>query len=220
MKTSSQRTASTPSYPLILIRELLPLMGTVASTDVLPTNPTRPPIPKSLDPAGLHNQCLLARRRLRLAAVFRLPRILRKTPHHVHTNMSKAALNMITETEAAACWHDRCVCMNSVDPGYNERSARVWEEWERAAGVGGWRWAGSVACCGWVGEAGGFEWERWEGRLGKVLEASSSVEVGWGKVFDTIAWWRNGWGLCFKHTQYFRDRWPWFGVSEYTSIQS
>lgn len=41
-----------------------------------------------------------------------------KAGHHVHTNMSKAAINMITETEAQDAWKERRVAMNSVDPGY------------------------------------------------------------------------------------------------------
>jgi len=41
-----------------------------------------------------------------------------KRGKHVHTNMSKAALNMITETEAAVAWQSRRVAMNTVDPGY------------------------------------------------------------------------------------------------------
>ena len=41
-----------------------------------------------------------------------------KAGHHVHTNMSKAAINMITETGAQAAWKGRRVAMNSVDPGY------------------------------------------------------------------------------------------------------
>lgn len=41
-----------------------------------------------------------------------------KAGHHVHTNMSKAAINMITETEASSAWAKRRVAMNSVDPGY------------------------------------------------------------------------------------------------------
>ncbi|CAG7922855.1 unnamed protein product [Penicillium olsonii] len=41
-----------------------------------------------------------------------------KAGHHVHTNMSKAAINMITETEARSAWKERRVAMNSVDPGY------------------------------------------------------------------------------------------------------
>ncbi|KAJ8114170.1 hypothetical protein OPT61_g3893 [Boeremia exigua] len=41
-----------------------------------------------------------------------------KAGKHVHTNMSKAALNMITETEASSAWRSRRVAMNTVDPGY------------------------------------------------------------------------------------------------------
>ncbi|KAF3030302.1 hypothetical protein E8E12_000356 [Didymella heteroderae] len=41
-----------------------------------------------------------------------------KAGKHVHTNMSKAGLNMITETEAASAWQSRRVAMNTVDPGY------------------------------------------------------------------------------------------------------
>ncbi|CAH0040320.1 unnamed protein product [Clonostachys solani] len=41
-----------------------------------------------------------------------------KQGKHVHTNMSKAALNMITETEASSSWKNHHVAMNTVDPGY------------------------------------------------------------------------------------------------------
>ncbi|KAJ0345340.1 hypothetical protein COL154_011254 [Colletotrichum chrysophilum] len=41
-----------------------------------------------------------------------------KRGHHVHTNMSKAGLNMITETEAATAWKKHKVAMNTADPGY------------------------------------------------------------------------------------------------------
>lgn len=41
-----------------------------------------------------------------------------KDGHHVHTNMPKAALNMITETEATSAWKNGRVAMNTVDPGY------------------------------------------------------------------------------------------------------
>ncbi|KAF6783474.1 hypothetical protein CMUS01_16674, partial [Colletotrichum musicola] len=41
-----------------------------------------------------------------------------KAGKHVHTNMSKAGVNMITETEAATAWKQRKVAMNTVDPGY------------------------------------------------------------------------------------------------------
>lgn len=41
-----------------------------------------------------------------------------KRGKHVHTNMSKAGLNMITETEASQAWEKYEVAMNTVDPGY------------------------------------------------------------------------------------------------------
>lgn len=86
--------------PLILIRELLPLMGC--------TSPT-----SSIKPSGyivnVSSREGIFEDRLRASA---------KKGHHVHTNMSKAALNMITETEAASAWKLRRVAMNTVDPGY------------------------------------------------------------------------------------------------------
>jgi len=115
--------------PLILIRELLPLMGIASFTK-----------PTSLDPAayiinvssreGIFDS-------LQFSNSFGSVHI-RKTQHHVHTNMSKAALNMITETEAAACWHDKRVCMNSVDPGYMSAAPGFGKDiplgWEDGAG--------------------------------------------------------------------------------------
>ncbi|CAH0026177.1 unnamed protein product [Clonostachys rhizophaga] len=44
---------------------------------------------------------------------------------HVHTNMSKAALNMITETEAGPAWRSHGVAMNTVDPGYMSASPEM-----------------------------------------------------------------------------------------------
>ena len=41
-----------------------------------------------------------------------------KPGHHVHTNMSKGALNMITQSEAALLWKRHKIAMNSVGPGY------------------------------------------------------------------------------------------------------
>jgi NAD(P)-dependent dehydrogenase (short-subunit alcohol dehydrogenase family) len=40
-----------------------------------------------------------------------------KTTRHPHTNMAKAALNMLTRTSAAECWHQG-IHMNSVDTGW------------------------------------------------------------------------------------------------------
>lgn len=47
-----------------------------------------------------------------------------KAGRHVHNNMSKAGLNMITETEAAAAWKIG-IAMNTVDPGYMSASPEV-----------------------------------------------------------------------------------------------
>ena len=41
-----------------------------------------------------------------------------KDGHHVHTNMSKAALNMLTITEARSSWQKWRVAINTVDPGF------------------------------------------------------------------------------------------------------
>ena len=40
-----------------------------------------------------------------------------KTTRHPHTNMAKAALNMMTRTSATECWHQG-IHMNSVDTGW------------------------------------------------------------------------------------------------------
>lgn len=86
--------------PLILCRELLPCMGTddVESLTV---------------PAG-HIINVSSREGILEDKVNSAS----KMGHHVHTNMSKAAINMITETEASVAWKKRRVAMNSVDPGY------------------------------------------------------------------------------------------------------
>ncbi|VUC34646.1 unnamed protein product [Clonostachys rosea] len=82
--------------PLILIRELLPLM----SRD------------KDQQPGQIINvssrEGIFEDKRNHSA----------KQGKHVHTNMSKAALNMITETEASSSWKNHNVALNTVDPGY------------------------------------------------------------------------------------------------------
>ncbi|GHO64943.1 hypothetical protein KSC_038350 [Ktedonobacter sp. SOSP1-52] len=52
---------------------------------------------------------------------------------HVHTNMAKAALNMLTHTAAADLAQDN-IYMNSVDPGWVTRQAPATQEaiWQRA----------------------------------------------------------------------------------------
>lgn len=88
--------------PLILCRELLPHMGTPRD----PTTSTTKPAAYIINVSSREG---IFEDRTRASC---------KAGKHVHTNMSKAALNMITETEAAAAWHSRRVAMNTVDPGY------------------------------------------------------------------------------------------------------
>ncbi|KAK1726446.1 uncharacterized protein BDZ83DRAFT_574550 [Colletotrichum acutatum] len=76
--------------PLILIRELLPSMR-----------------------KGGHIVNVSSREGI-FESAYRTPA---KHSKHVHTNMSKAGLNMITETEAPTAWK-LGVAMNTVDPGY------------------------------------------------------------------------------------------------------
>ncbi|KAJ5776397.1 uncharacterized protein N7511_001408 [Penicillium nucicola] len=90
--------------PLILCRELLPVMGNPPAGASTCSPPT---------PAGY-----IVNVSSREGILEDTPASRSKAGHHVHTNMSKAAINMITETEAQAAWKGRRVAMNSVDPGY------------------------------------------------------------------------------------------------------
>ena len=86
--------------PLILCRELLKSMG------------SEPPHSK-IQPRGY-----IVNVSSREGILEDVPGSPSKAGHHVHTNMSKAAINMITETEAQVAWKNRRVAMNTVDPGY------------------------------------------------------------------------------------------------------
>ncbi|KAL6718629.1 hypothetical protein ACLMJK_002863 [Lecanora helva] len=90
--------------PLILIRELLPLLHRQKSEE-LPSH-----IINVSSREGIFEPS---------------PKSSAKGGHHVHTNMSKAALNMITETEAEAAWRNGRVAMNSVDPGFMSAAPEV-----------------------------------------------------------------------------------------------
>ncbi|KAK0619718.1 hypothetical protein B0T14DRAFT_519724 [Immersiella caudata] len=102
--------------PLILLRELLPLMGT-------PKEPADDASTSSGDKPRRSKE-----RKKPLGYIINVSSregIFENTPDHsakrgahVHTNMTKAAVNMITQTEAASAWKSRSVAMNTVDPGY------------------------------------------------------------------------------------------------------
>ncbi|TRX93066.1 hypothetical protein FHL15_005934 [Xylaria flabelliformis] len=96
--------------PLILVRELLPVMsgGTNAPLSnyahgFIVNVSSREGIFEKTDPGAQSA----------------------KNGRHVHTNMSKAALNMITETEAAEAWRTARVAMNTVDPGYMSAAPEI-----------------------------------------------------------------------------------------------
>ncbi|KAH8660581.1 hypothetical protein BX600DRAFT_482372 [Xylariales sp. PMI_506] len=97
--------------PLILCRELLPLMGSMQNMSQEGQGKERHN--KQSKPLGYIINVSSREGIFETAAEHSA-----KNGKHVHTNMSKAALNMITHTEAAPAWADRRVAMNSVDPGY------------------------------------------------------------------------------------------------------
>ncbi|KAI0470212.1 hypothetical protein F4859DRAFT_124640 [Xylaria cf. heliscus] len=110
--------------PLILVRELLPLMtsadsGNDSSSSSSSSSGSAPPsgyargfIVNVSSREGVFEQ---ADHGAQTA----------KNGRHVHTNMSKAALNMIAETEAAQAWRTARVAVNTVDPGYMSAAPEV-----------------------------------------------------------------------------------------------
>ena len=91
--------------PLILIRELLPVMDSMSSQSPSKSSQCKP---------AAHILNISAREGIFEAS----PLTAEKNGHHVHTNMAKAGLNMITETESAPLWKERRIAMNTIDPGY------------------------------------------------------------------------------------------------------
>ncbi|KAJ5060644.1 dehydrogenase [Bipolaris maydis] len=92
--------------PFILCRELLPLMGVTELSPVAASGKVAKPQGYVINVSsreGIFEDGLTSTA---------------KRGKHVHTNMSKAALNMLTETEAEPAWRTRRVAMNTVDPGY------------------------------------------------------------------------------------------------------
>ena len=110
--------------PLILCRELLTLMGSEKKHKT-PTSPSQPePEPTSQQgykrPKGYIINVSSREGIFENNATSKA-----KAGIHVHTNMTKAAVNMITATEAAAAWRERGVAMNTVDPGFMSTAPEV-----------------------------------------------------------------------------------------------
>ena len=112
--------------PFILTRELLPLLR----HETFPRSPYRP---------SAHIINVSARE----GEPESKPKH-KRSGYHVHTNMAKAALNMLTETEAAVLWKKDRIAVNSVDPGALSADAdwmKIWGhemqvpiDWEDGAG--------------------------------------------------------------------------------------
>lgn len=141
--------------PFILLRELLPLMPP------RPTPPSNPPaISKPTIPVGY-----VINVSSREGLFERSPNSSAKSGLHVHTNMSKAALNMLTETEAASAWQKQRVSINSVDPGYMSADPMFMDMLGRA---------GKACPIGWEDGAGRVLWPITTGEKGQVF---------WGRFF-------------------------------------
>ncbi|PPQ63630.1 hypothetical protein CVT24_004384 [Panaeolus cyanescens] len=107
-----------------------------------------------------------------------------KAGHHVHTNMSKAALNMLTETEAGPAWSKWRVAINAVDPGYMSADP-VYMAYLASKGAQDQRHQRVQECTpiGWEDGAGRVLWpiakgERGEVVRGRFLKHFASVSHG------------------------------------------
>lgn len=146
--------------PLILIRELLTMMGSTRSHSLASTSAPKKVLSHIVNVSS------------REGTFETSPSSSSKWGHHVHTNMSKAGLNMITETEAERCWMERRVAMNTVDPGYMSAAPEIAASWGK----------GPRSDCP-IG---------WEDGAGRVLWP---IAVSWGKDSREEA----VWGRFLKH---------------------
>jgi NAD(P)-dependent dehydrogenase (short-subunit alcohol dehydrogenase family) len=143
--------------PLILIRELIPIMG--RSSPEFPSLAPNTPYAYIVNVSsreGIFEDHTNANA---------------KNGKHVHTNMSKAALNMITETEAAPAWKSRRIAMNTVDPGYMSAAPEYENAFDGIRPIGWEDGAGRVLWPIAVGEI--------EGRpiVGRFLKHYGAVKV-------------------------------------------
>jgi NAD(P)-dependent dehydrogenase (short-subunit alcohol dehydrogenase family) len=148
--------------PLILIRELLPIMGSTKKT------PSKSPSKAQAYIINVSSREGIFEDNTDSSA---------KGGKHVHTNMSKAALNMITETEAATAWQSRRVAINTVDPGYMSAAPELENAYDGVRPIGWEDGAGRVLWPLVVGELEGKAmWGRFLKHYGAV-----QVEPGAGR---------------------------------------
>ncbi|KAK7942666.1 uncharacterized protein PG986_011779 [Apiospora aurea] len=140
--------------PLILIRELMPLMNHAMRPGYSPAS-AGPPLGYVVNVSS------------REGLFERSPRSQAKNNgRHVHTNMSKAGLNMLTETEAYRAWRGARVAMNTVDPGYMSAAP----EFEHAHG--------GERPLGWEDGAGRVLWPV---AMGERLVTDKKAAPVWGR---------------------------------------
>ncbi|KAK6209420.1 hypothetical protein LQW54_006273 [Pestalotiopsis sp. IQ-011] len=152
--------------PLILMRELLPLMYRQQDDDKKSQDPNRP----AAYVVNVSSREGIFESSHKSSA---------KRGHHVHTNMSKAALNMITETEAVTAWRGgRRVAINTVDPGYMSAAPEFESAYGGERPIGWEDGAGRVLWPVAIGE--GAEQKPVWGRFLKHYGASR-VDVRWGR---------------------------------------
>ncbi|KAG6820757.1 hypothetical protein H0H93_012021 [Arthromyces matolae] len=137
--------------PLILMRELIPIMSACSPHSV-------PIEDGSSQPAGY-----IVNVSSREGIPESRPSHPAKAGHHVHTNMSKAALNMLTETQSGEAWQKSRIAVNSVDPGYMSADPewmKLVDRKDEACPIG---WEDGAARVLWpvaVGETGNPVWGR------------------------------------------------------------
>lgn len=149
--------------PLILCRELLPLMGR-ARDEAEAASPENAAA-RSKKPLGYIINVSSRE------GIFEAKVDAAKKGKHVHTNMSKAALNMITETEAATAWQTRRVAMNTVDPGYMSAAPEYEDAYDGIRPIGWEDGAGRVLWPIAMGEREG------EAIWGRFLKHYGAVHV-------------------------------------------
>ena len=156
--------------PMILIRELMPLM---AQHPDISNDKTYPPSGKervaSVPTAYILNISS------REGIFEETPRSPAKNGKHLHTNMSKAALNSITQTEAVVAWKKHKIAINSVDPGYMSAAPEIRDKIGECP-IGFEDGAGRVLWPVAMGERGEAVWGRFLKHFGKV-----EVDVGLGQ---------------------------------------
>ena len=157
--------------PMILIRELMPFMAQQTHTskkDTMFASSTKDrlsPIPTAY----------ILNISSREGIFEETPRSSAKNGKHLHTNMSKAALNSITQTEAATAWKKHKIAINSVDPGFMSAAPEIRVKIGECP-IGFEDGAGRVLWPIAMGERGEAVWGRFLKHFGKV-----EVDVGLGQ---------------------------------------